>query len=384
MKSQALAHSKTRHRRLRWVFALMVIGLAALAVWWYFYMREVVESDDAYVSGNVIAVQALVPGVVSRIGVDNSMLAHTGQWLLSEEQNLTRVRMEKAGADLAEAVRRTNSLFAQTDSEIANIAALKMQKHKLQDDLARYEIAQASGVVSAQLLSDTQADIAVLGSKIAQAHATLRKAQALVNGTQVIDNPLVRKAQASFIESYIEFRRSNVYAPVTGYIADRQVEAGEQVKAGQRLMSIVPLEGVWITANLKETKLARVRTGEPVTIRAYAYGSEMTFHGTVIGVEPSGGSTFSLFPANNATGNYIHIVERVPVRIGLSAAELKSYPLRVGTSVSIAIDVNNYRRLPALATQVRIAGNSYSTPIYRQEIEEARNAAQAIIVRNLR
>lgn len=383
MKLHVLAYSKRRHRRLRWIIILMTILLVAAVSWWYLFKRMVVESNDAYVSGNVIAVQALVPGVVSRIAVDNSMFAHTGEWLLSEEQNLTGVQMEKAGADLAEAVRQTKSLFAQTDSELANIAALETQRHKFQDDLARYEIAQSSGAVSAQTVTDTQADIAVLNGKIAQAKAVLRKAEALVNGTQVIDNPVVRKARATFVEAYIQHRRSNVFAPVTGYIADRQVEAGEQVKAGQRLMSIVPLDGVWITANLKETKLARVRTGEPVTVQAYVYGSETTFHGTVIGIEPSGGSTFSQFPANNATGNYIHIVERVPVRIRLSAAELKAYPLRLGTSVSIAIDVSNYRRLPALATQVRTAGASYSTPIYRQEIEEARKAAQTIVAGNI-
>ncbi|MHB0991205.1 MAG: efflux RND transporter periplasmic adaptor subunit [Burkholderiales bacterium] len=383
MKPQPLTHSKIRHRRLRWVFVLMAMMLVASISWWYFFLRAVVESNDAYVSGNVIAVQALVPGVVSSIAVDNSMSVHTGQRLLSEERNLAGAQLEKAGADLAEAVRQTKSLFAQTDGEIANIAALNTQKHKLQADLARYEIARDSGAVSAQLVADTQADIAVLDGRIAQAKAVLRKAQALVNGTRVIDNPLVRKARAAFVEAYIEYRRSDIFAPVDGYVADRQVEAGEQVKAGQRLMSIVPLDGVWITANLKETKLARVRTGQPVTIHAYIYGGKTTFHGTVIGIEPSGGSTFSLFPANNATGNYIHIVERVPVRISLSAKELNAYPLRLGTSVSIAIDVSNYIRLPALATQVRTAGASYSTSIYRQEIEEAKKAAQLIVSKNI-
>ncbi|MHB9018284.1 MAG: efflux RND transporter periplasmic adaptor subunit [Burkholderiales bacterium] len=383
MKPQPLTHSKIRHRRLRWVFVLMAMMLVASISWWYFFLRAVVESNDAYVSGNVIAVQALVPGVVSSIAVDNSMSVHIGQRLLSEERNLAGAQLEKAGADLAEAVRQTKSLFAQTDGEIANIAALNTQKHKLQADLARYEIARDSGAVSAQLVADTQADIAVLDGRIAQAKAVLRKAQALVNGTRVIDNPLVRKARAAFVEAYIEYRRSDIFAPVDGYVADRQVEAGEQVKAGQRLMSIVPLDGVWITANLKETKLARVRTGQPVTIHAYIYGGKTTFHGTVIGIEPSGGSTFSLFPANNATGNYIHIVERVPVRISLSAKELNAYPLRLGTSVSIAIDVSNYIRLPALATQVRTAGASYSTSIYRQEIEEAKKAAQLIVSKNI-
>jgi len=382
MKTGSVTHSEIRHHRLKWVLTFALIVSAGLFSWWYLFLRSTVVSDDAYVMGNVIPIQALVPGIVSRIAVDNSMRVSTGQWLLSEEHNLTDAQMRKAEANLAESVRQTRSLFAQVTAENAEIAAILTQRKKLKSDLARYVRAEKSGAVSNQLVSDTQADVAVADSKLARAQSNLRKTKALVEGTDVNDNPLVRKACAEFVGSYIQHRRSKLFSPVNGYVADRRVQAGEQVKAGQVLMSVVPLDELWVTANLKETRLAHVRTGEDVMIHADVYGSETTFHGKVIGIEPSGGSTFSLFPPNNATGNYIHIVERVPVRISISASQLKSHPLRPGMSVKVEIDTANFMNLPALATEVKAAGESYGTPIYRKELAEARRAAQIIINKN--
>ncbi len=384
MKSNPVVRSKIRHHRLRGLFALSFIVLVGLVSYWYLFMRIEVESDDAYVSGNIIPVQALVPGIVSEIGVDNSMQVKTGQWLLSEEKNLTGARMEKAAANLAEAVRSTKSFFAQAESEAAEVASLETQKERFANDLSRYEAAEPSGAVSIQQVSDTKEEINVLGGKIAKAQALLRKAKALVSGTTVSDNPHVLKARAEYIEAYIDCHRSSLFSPVDGYVADRQVQAGEQVKAGQKLLSIVPLDELWITANLKETRLSRVRIGEAVKITAHAYGSEFAYHGRVIGMDPSGGSTFSLFPPNNATGNYIHIVERVPVRISLSKNELKNHPLRPGMSVTVKIETGNYRSFPLLATEVEAKDASYRTPLYRQEMLAAEQSARKIVEENIR
>lgn len=383
MKQHAVVHSKIRHHRLKGVVSLAVILLVGLGSYWYLFMREDVESDDAYVSANIVPVQALVPGIVSEIGVDNSMKVHAGQWLLSEERNLTGSKMEKAAADLAEAVRQTRSLFAQVEGKTAEIRSLEVEKAKLSDDLSRYRLAEPSGAVSDQQISDTLADIAVIEGRIGSAKADLKKAGALVSGTTVVDNPLVMKARAQYVEAYLDYSRSSLFSPVDGYVADRRVQANEQVKPGQRLLSIVPLDELWVTANLKETGLARVRTGESVKISAHVYGREFTFHGRVMGLDPSGGSTFSLFPPNNATGNYIHIVERVPVRISLSKAELKSHPLRPGMSVSVEIETANFGKFPMLATEVKAAGASYGTPIYGKELQEAQRAAGKIVGENL-
>lgn len=382
IKMADITHSKTRHHRLLGVFFLAGLVIAGIISYWALFLRAEVESNDAYVSGNIVPVQALVPGIVSRVSVDNSMFVRTGQKLLSEENNLTETTMKKAGAVLAEAVRQTKSLFAQIDVELAEITILETRKKKLEADFERYKIAEPGGATSSQQVSDTRADIAVIGGKIARAEALLRKAKALVAGSSVIGNPLVQKARAKFIESYIRYRRSNLFSPIKGYIADRRVQAGEQVKKGQRLMSIVPLDDLWITANLKETRLEQVRTGQSVKIHAYVYGSDITYHGRVIGIEPSGGSIFSLFPPNNATGNYIHIVERVPVRISLLPAELRSHPLRPGMSVTVIINTHDYRSMPVLVSDVHTSGVSYATPIYENELRAAEHAVDKIVEKN--
>jgi membrane fusion protein (multidrug efflux system) len=382
MKANPVARSKIRHHRLRAVIVLSILLFGGLVSYWFLFMRDTVESDDAYISGNIIPVQALVPGIVSSVSADNSMHVRTGQLLVSEDRNLTCTKMKREAASLAEAVRSTKSLFAETEGEVAEVDSLKAQKARLLNDLSSYKAAEPSGAVSSLQVSDTKYEISILDRKIEKAQALLRKANALVSGTTISDNPLVLKARAEYVESYIDCHRSSLFSPVNGYVAGRQVQTGEQVKVGQRLMSIVPLDELWVTANLKETKIARIRTGEQVEIRSQAYGRDAVFHGKVIGMDPSGGSTFSLFPPNNATGNYIHIVERVPVRISLSKSELQNHPLRPGMSVTVSIDTRNYSSLHFLATEINTHGRSYATDLYESEMKEAQSAAQQIIQEN--
>lgn len=382
MKVKKLVHSNVRNQRRKKLAVLVFLLGAATVTGWNIFMKTDVDSDDAYVAGNIISVQALVPGVVTRVNVDNTMLTHTGQLLVSEEHNLSGSQLDQAEANLARAVRDTKSLFSETDTQLAEIRVLNAKKLRLQADLKRYEQALDSGAVSSQQVTDTQADIDILDQEIQKAQASLNKSKALIAGTRVDSNPVVQKAQAEFIEDYIQFHRADVLAPVVGYVANRRVQAGERVKEGQQLMSIVPLDNLWITANIKETKLERVRAGEPVLIKAYIYGKNYVFHGQVLGIIPSGGDTFSLFPPNNATGNYIHIVERVPVRIDLLSSELQSHPLRPGMSVSIHVDTSNYLNLPVLDTLVQPIAPSYATNIYEKEIIGAEQAAQAVISKN--
>ncbi|MDA8225510.1 MAG: efflux RND transporter periplasmic adaptor subunit [Betaproteobacteria bacterium] len=356
----------------------MILAAAAVS-WWYLFQRTEVDSDDAYVAGNIVPVYALAPGIVSKLGVDNSMPVVKGQWLLDEEKNVSQARLDKATADLAEAVRKTRSLFAKVQEQQADLAALATDRNNLVQDLGRYLQAEAAGAVPVQKISDTRAEIAVLDHKISAGQAHLNNASALVSGTSVDTNPLVLQARAEFVTEYINVHRASLYSPIDGYIANRRVQAGEMLKAGQYLMSVVPLDELWINANLKETRLARIRTGETVQILAHAYGDDVVYHGQIIGMDPSGGSTFSLFPPNNATGNYIHIVERIPVRISLSPAELRAHPLRPGMSVSVRISTENYASFAPLSTRVSATGKTYSTDLYDTEMQAAQKAAQSII-----
>lgn len=373
---------KTRYRRLRYVLVFAVLAAFLAYAYWDLFLTTTISSDDAYVSGNIIPVQALVPGVVVKVNVDNSMMVHVGQPLVEQEQNLSREHLDRAAADLAEAVRQIRAQLAQADQSDREIATLRSQRDKTADDLKRYVQAEAGGAVSSQKVTDTRADLAIIDRQIAVAQGNYEKSQALVANTNTQNNPLVLQKRADFIESFIQVHRASVAAPVDGFIANRRVEAGQQVSAGQLLMNVIPLHDLWVTANIKETDMSHIRPGQPVIVVNHTYGSGTTYHGKVLGIEPAGGSTFSLFPPDNATGNYIHIVERVPVRISLGVDELAKMPLRPGMSVSVDIDTARNSEASALHSDVVAQSASYATSIYQNEMTAAGMAADSIIRSN--
>jgi membrane fusion protein (multidrug efflux system) len=376
------AKSKPRYRRLRSVFILLLILFLLALSYWYLFDRPTISSDDAYVNGNIIPVQALVPGIVVKVNADNSMPVHANQILIEQEQNLIHEQMENSKSALGQAVRQTRGQFAQVDQFGSQIESLQAQRIKLVDDLERYKKVEALGAVSTKVVADAQFDIDILDKQIKATRASLAIATALVANTTPQTNPLVMQKRADFISSYIQFKRSTITAPVDGYIANRSVQAGQQIAAGQLLMNIIPLNDLWIVANIKETDMARVRTGEQVQVNAHSYGNDVVYHGEVLGIEPAGGSTFSMFPPDNSTGNYIHIVERVPVRISLRHDDLIKYPLRPGMSVSVDINTANFGQKAVLQSNVAAASASYSTKIYEKEMNEANTIADSVIKAN--
>lgn len=374
--------TRNKYRRLRFIFVLSLFFLLAGGSYWYSFLRTTINCDDAYVVGNIIPVHALVPGLVTKVYADNTMYVHANQILLKQDQQLAQERLERSAAALAEVIRQTRGQFAQIQQAKATVASLHAQREKINENLARYLQAQAGGAASAQKVSDIQADIAIIDNEITGAQANHQKFMALIGTSNVLDHPSVQKLKAEFIENYILFKRAEIFAPITGYIVNRHVQIGQLLTAGQLLMNIVPLNDLWVTANIKETDMKHVHPGQAVAIHANIYGKEITYHGKILGIEPAGGSTFSLFPPENTTGNYIHIVERVPVRISLSALELAKHPLRPGLSVTVNIDTKKSPESQVLASYVTTANPSYTTSIYDAEMKEAQIAAQAIMKKN--
>ena len=376
------AKTKTSYRRLPFVLVLLLIIVVIIFSYWHLFMRATISTDNAYVNGNIIPVQALVSGIVINVTADNSMPVKAGQILVEQEQNLINQQLENSKSALAQAVRQTRGQFADVDQIKGNIAMLQAQRNKLNINLNRYKKLAASGAISQQELSDAQADINVLDQQIISNQASLKKVNALVTHTNINSNPLVAQQKANVIANYIQLNRTTVVAPANGFIANRSVQAGQQVTAGQLLMNIIPLNDLWVVANIKENRMAHIRTGQPVNVTAHIYGNDITYHGEVIGIEAAGGSTFSMFPPDTTTGNYIHIVERVPVRISLRADELRKYPLRPGMSVDVDIDISNFEKLPLLQSKVATGSASFSTTIYKQEVEDATKLADQIIRAN--
>lgn len=374
--------TKNRYRRIHFLFVLMMMGLLAGFSYWWLFLGTNIDCDDAYVAGNIIPVQALVPGVVTDIYTDNTMYVNANQVLVRQERHLAKQRLDKSSSALAETIRFTRSQFAQARQTEAVIASLYAQRDKIEDNLLRYTKAESGGAASAQKVADTRADIAIIDNDIEAAKADRQKALALIGKSAVLDHPSVLKLKAEFIENYIQYRRSDITSPVAGYVANRRVQIGQSLTSGQLLMNIIPLDDLWITANIKETDMHRVEPGQDVTVNAGMYGNAVTYHGKVMGIEPAGGSTFSLFPPENTTGNYIHIVERVPVRISLSKQELMKHPLRPGLSVRVKIISKTNAGAESLISHVTIDSPSFSTSIFENEMKDALSAVHAIMSKN--
>jgi len=374
--------TKNRYRRIHFLFVLMMMGLLAGFSYWQLFLGADIDCDDAYVAGNIIPVHALVPGIVTDIYADNTMYVSANQVLVRQERHLAKQRLDKSSSALAETIRFTRSQFAQVRQTEAVIASLYAQREKIEDNLLRYAKAESGGAASAQKVADTRADIAIIDNDIEAAKANRQKALALTGKSAVLDHPSVLKLKAEFIENYILYRRSDIASPVAGYVANRRVQIGQSLTSGQLLMNIIPLDGLWITANVKETDMHRVRPGQDVTVNAGMYGNDVTYHGKVLGIEPAGGSTFSLFPPENTTGNYIHIVERVPVRISLPQQELKKHPLRPGLSVRVRILGKTNSGPDSLISHVTIDSPGFSTSIFESEMKDALSAVQAIMNKN--
>jgi membrane fusion protein (multidrug efflux system) len=361
-------------RRGRWLLIVavifVVIGLLSFG-YWYFYARYYQDTDDAYVAGDLVNVMSQVNGTVISIGADETDLVQAGQELVRLDGTDSEIALRDSEARLARAVRQTRTVFANRDQLEAVVAQRRADLSKAQSDLDRRKDLTKSGAVSAEELSHAQDTLSGARDGLVAAEKNLAASAALTGRTGVSDNPDVQAAATDVERADLALRRTSIHAPVSGYVAKRAVQLGERTApGGQPLLSIVPLERLRIEANFKEVQLSQMRIGQPVRIVADLYGGHVEFHGTVAGLGLGTGAAFALLPAQNATGNWIKVVQRVPVRIALDPRELAEHPLRVGLSTKVQVDVRNVsgailaqtaRQTPVLAT------SAYD--IDRQEIQ---------------
>jgi membrane fusion protein (multidrug efflux system) len=351
------------------VVAFALIGLLAFG-YWYLYARNYQGTDDAYVAGDLVNVTSQVNGTVVSIGADETDLVEAGQELVRLDNTDAEVALRDSEARLARAVRQTRTVFANRDQLEAVVAQRRADLNKAQSDLDRRKDLAATGAVSAEELSHTRDALSAARDGLVAAEKNLAASVALTGQTGVSDNPDVQAAATEVERAYLALRRTSIRAPVSGYVAKRAVQLGERVApGGQPLLSIVPLERLRVEANFKEVQLNQMRIGQPVRVFADLYGGHVEYHGTIAGLGMGTGAAFALLPAQNATGNWIKVVQRVPVRITLDAKELAQHPLRVGLSTKVEVDVRDVsgqilaqsaRQTPVLAT------NAYD--IDRQEV----------------
>src|SRR6266702_4321024 len=317
--------------------AFAAIGIA-FAFWWFTAGRYYESTDDAYVGGNLVQITPQVPGTVLAIHADDTDFVKMGQTLVELDKADSRVALDQAEAQLARTVRTVRNLVASTAELESNV------------ELRRTELA-ATGAVSGEELQ--HARDAVAGAKAAwnAARRQLAAQSALVDHTTIEDHPDVQNAAARVREAYLAAARTELPAPVSGFVARRAVQVGQRVSPGAPLMTVVPRDQVWVDANFKEGQLANLRAGQPVRLLADAYGRAVKYRGQLVGFGAGTGSAFALLPAQNATGNWIKVVQRVPVRIALDPQELREHPLQIGLSMQVDVDTHERagERLPKVS-----------------------------------
>lgn len=373
------APTSSRKRKLWLIGLLVLLILGGLGTWaWYSLVGRWYEStDDAYVNGNVVEITPLVTGTVTSIGADDGDLVHAGQVLLQFDPADSQVALQSAQANLARTVRQVRGLYSNVDSLKAQLQTRQAELRKAQQDFNRRKVLAESGAIAGEELSHARDDLSVAQAAVNSARQQLSTSAALVDDTVVASHPEVMAAAADLRQAYLAHARTTLVAPVTGYVAKRSVQLGQRLQPGTATMAVIPLDQVWIDANFKETQLRQMRIGQPVEITADLYGNDVSYSGTVDSLGAGTGSAFALLPAQNATGNWIKIVQRVPVRIHLNPDQLKDHPLRIGLSTVVDVDLHDQSG-PALAQQPAQQA-SYTTDVYDRQLVEADKLIEQLI-----
>jgi membrane fusion protein (multidrug efflux system) len=359
--------------------AFLLIG-AAYTAYWSTVLRYRQSTDDAYVNGNVVQITPQISGTVVSIGADDTQFVKAGQALVRLDQADAKVALDQAEAQLAKTVREVRTMFATSAQLRAAVSLRQSDLAMAQKDLARRERLANSGAISTEELQHARDTVRGAEASLMSAQQQLNANQARVDNTTLENHPDVRNASAAVRNAYLTYSRTTLPAPVSGFVARRAVQLGQRVGPGASLMSVVPLDQVWVDANFKEPQLANMRVGQPVQLTADIYGNGFRYHGKVVGFGAGTGSAFALLPAQNATGNWIKIVQRVPVRVALDPKELSEHPLQVGLSmkVEVAVRDGSGERLPQLAHNAP----AYSTDVFHSVDEAADTRVHEIIAAN--
>ena len=369
--------------RKRWL--TIVLGAFALVgvvygIYWARVLRYEQTTDDAYVSGNVVQITPQIAGTVIRIAAEDTQFVNAGATLVELDPSDAKIALQQADAKLAKTVRDVRGLFATTAQLQATVDMHSADVARATEDLDRRERLARSGAVSGEELQHARDALASAKAALIATQQQLAANEARIDRTTLDNHPDVLAAAAQVHDAYLDVARTALPAPVSGYVAKRAVQLGQRVAPGAPLMAIVPLDQVWVDANFKEPQLATMRIGQPVTLRADLYGGKVQYHGKVAGFGAGTGAAFALLPAQNATGNWIKIVQRVPVRIALDPHELAEHPLQIG--LSMQVDVDTHERGGERLPQVAQASASISTDVYDAVDGAATKRVRAIIAAN--
>ena len=365
---------------------LIVLAVAAVAaaigIYYAVFVRYHVTTDDAYVNGNLVRLTPQIAGTVIAINTDETQYVHRGQVLIELDPRDAKIALSQAKASLGETVREVAQLFSEERRDAALVAAGQTQLNQSREDLTRDRSLQAVHGVSLETLEHDGNAVRSARAALQQAQASLASTQAEIAGTTPATHPRVLQAEANLRAAWLALDRTRVLAPVSGYVVRRSVELGEQVSPATEMLAVVPVTSMWIDANFKENQLGSLRIGQPVQVSVDMYGSHVAYHGKVLGLTAGTGSALAVLPTQNASGNWIKIVQRLPVRIGLEPAELARHPLFLGLSANIDVGVRDtggsaLSRVPAWPASQR-------TDVYGAQDAGADRLIDDIVAANLR
>lgn len=358
---------------------LLVVAAAAggWAAWWQLSGRFYQSTENAYVAGNLVEVTPQVAGTVIAIGADDMQRIEAGQMLVRLDRADAEVTLAQAEAGLARAVREARTLYASNLALEANVRVREAELQRAEEFLARREPLARQGVGSREEMETAQTAAAAARAALAAARENLATNRVFTDKVRLEEQPTVLLAAARVREAWLALQRTEIPAPVAGIVARRSVQVGQRVAPGARLMAVVPLGGVWVDANFKEAQLRDMRVGQPARVTADLYGSKVEYRGRVSGLAAGTGGAFALLPPQNATGNWIKVVQRVPVRIDLDAEQLRAHPLRVGLSMNVEVETRDTSgtQLAALAG----GAPAFATQALTVPVAEAEARVRAII-----
>jgi membrane fusion protein (multidrug efflux system) len=374
--------SNGKRRRILLLIAVIFIGIGALwAAYWVLVLAKREKTDDAYVNGNRVVISAQVSGTVIAVLADDTQLVKAGEILVKLEPVDAQTALSRAAGALAQTVRQVRQQKATANQYDSEIETRKLELARAQADLVKREPLIADHAIAGEEVRHAQESVQMARAALGQAMSQAQSAHALVDGTPVEENPAVLQARDAFRDAWIAAQRNAVVAPVSGYVAERSVQLGQHIQAGEALMTVIPLHSLWVDANFKEVQLRNLRIGQKTEVRSDLYGGSFIFHGHVQGMSAGTGAAFSLLPPQNASGNWIKVVQRVPVRIQIDDSDLIKSPLRVGLSATVTVDTTS-RDGPVLALETGGAPVG-DTQVYTQDLEKANAEADAVVRRNL-
>jgi membrane fusion protein (multidrug efflux system) len=373
--------TKKRNRHI-WIFSLILGGLGFLGlILWLAYFRFIAYTDDAYVKGNQVVLTPLIDGFVTDIYTDDTFLVEKGQLLVQLDETDAKIALDDAKENLAKTVREVCQIFHRVFAYRSEIQARSAELIKAKQDWDhRIDVIYAGGV-SLENLEHAEAALKANFFFLKETESMYQKEKSLVQGDSIATNPMILGAADRLKDAWVQLYRCRVYAPVRGLVAQRRVQVGMYLKAGDPMLVVIPLDQIWVNANYKETQMKKMRIGQKVTLTADLYGFGTRFHGEIVGLPGGAGNAFSLLPPQNLSGNWIKIVQRLPVRVALDPEELKDHPLRLGLSMRATTYLNT--RGSGLVPRTSAGSPHYTTKIFDLEEIGVEPFIQEIIGKNL-